>query len=203
MWKQGWLSSSRVCLIKLFRCGYAGIHLALDDAETFRGVFIFLLGYLDAHPGVIEVEKQLATSENDRKRFNALKVIHDELSQLKEDETSENFTQLAISKLGKKFELPRNQKYFVFVIASIFILICVGIVAYLATAIISTSSPQSESIQVTETVHQVSNGLIYELKNIFSSKNLSLIGLIFSLGIMISGYFFFENQKRNKANLST
>ena len=115
----------------------------------------YLDGNLDEQK-VREVEKQLATSANDRKRFNALKVIHDELSQLKEDETSENFTQLVISKLGKKFELPRNQNYFVFVISSIFILICVGIVAYLATAIISTSS-QTESIQVTETVHQVSN----------------------------------------------
>ena len=141
--------------------------------------------------------------ENSRRRFNALKVIHDELSQIKEDETSEDFTRIVISKLNKKFELPLNQKYFVFVIASIFILICVGIVAYVSTAIISTSSPQTESIQVTETVHQVSNGLIYELKQIFSSKNLSIIGLVFSLGIMISGYFFFENQKRNKANLIT
>ncbi len=150
-----------------------------------------------------EVEKLLASSENDRKRFNALKVIHDELSQIKEDETSEDFTRLVISKLGKKFELPRQQKYFVFIIASIFIFISVGIVAYTATTIISTSSPQSESIEVTKTVHQLSNGLIHELKQIFNSKNLSLIGLIFSLGIMISGYFFFEHQKRNKANLST
>lgn len=150
-----------------------------------------------------EVEKLLASSENDRKRFSALKVIHDELSQLKEDETSKDFTQLVISKLGKKFELPRHQKYFIFIIASIFIFICVGIVAYVATTIISTSSPQTESIQVTETVYQLSNGLILELKQIFSSKNLSLIGLVLSLGIIISGYFFFENQKRNKANLST
>jgi anti-sigma factor RsiW len=150
-----------------------------------------------------EIEKILASSESDKQNFRALKIIHDELSQLKEDETRQDFTQIVISKLNKKFELPRNQKYFVFVIASIFILICVGIVAYVATAIISTSSPQTESIHVTETVHQVSNGLIYELKKIFSSKNLSIIGLVFSLGIMISGYFFFENQKRNKANLST
>lgn len=150
-----------------------------------------------------EIEKILASSESDRQNFRALKIIHDELSQLKEDETGQDFTQIVISKLNKKFELPRNQKYFVFVIASIFILICVGIVGYLATTIISTSTPQTESIQVTETVHQVSNGLIYELKKIFSSKNLSIIGLIFSLGIMISGYFFFENHKRNKANLST
>jgi len=122
---------------------------------------------------------------------------------LKEDRTGEDFTKQVMSRLGKKFELPRQQKYFVFVISSIFIFICIGIVAYTVTTIISTSSPQSESIEVTETVHQLSNGLIYELKNIFSSKNLSLIGLIFSLGIIISGYFFFENQKRNKANLST
>jgi len=162
----------------------------------------YLDGNLDEQK-VIEIEKLLASSESDRKSFKALKVIHDELSQLKEDETNEDFTQHVISRLGKKFELPRNQKYFVLVIASIFILICVGIVAYTATAIISSTAPQTESIQVTETVHQVSNGLIYELKKIFSSKNLSLIGLIFSLGIIISGYFFFENQKRNKANLST
>ena len=162
----------------------------------------YLDGNLDEQKAS-EVEKQLASSENDRKRFNALKVIHDELSQLKEDKTSEDFTRHVISKLGKKFELPRNQKYFIYIIASIFILISVGIVAYTVTAIISTSSPQSESIEVTETVHQLSNGLIHELKQIFNSKNLSLIGLIFSLGIMISGYFFFENQKRNKANLST
>jgi anti-sigma factor RsiW len=162
----------------------------------------YLDGNLDEQK-IIEVEKLLASSESNRKSFKVLKVIHDELSQLKEDETSEDFTQQVISKLGKKFELPRNQKYFVLVIASIFILICVGIVAYTTTAIISSAAPQTESIQVTETVHQVSNGLIYELKKIFSSKNLSLIGLIFSLGIIISGYFFFENQKRNKANLST
>jgi len=162
----------------------------------------YLDGNLDEQKA-IEVEKLLASSEDDRKRFSALKVIHDELSQLKEDETSEDFTQLVISKLGKKFELPRHQKYFIFIIASIFIFICVGIVVYITTAIISSSAPQTESIQVTETVHQLSNGLIHELKTIFSSKNLSLIGSIFSLGIIISGYFFFENQKRNKANLST
>ncbi len=150
-----------------------------------------------------EVEKILSSSESDRQNFKALKFIHNELAQFKEDETSKDFTKLVMSRLGKKFELPRNQKYFVLVIASIFIFISVGIVAYIATSIISTSTPQTESIQVTETVHQLSNGLIHELKKIFSSKNLSLIGLIFSLGIMISGYFFFENQKRNKANLST
>lgn len=150
-----------------------------------------------------EVKKILSCSESDMQNFKALKFIHDELSQLKEDETSKDFTKIVMSRLSKKFELPRNQKYFVFVIASIFIFISVGIVAYISTSIISASAHQTESIQVTETVNKFSNGLIHELKQIFNSKNLSLIGLIFSLGIMISGYFFFENQKRNKANLST
>ncbi len=150
----------------------------------------------------VEVEKILASSKSDRQNFKLLKFIHDELSQLKEDKTSEDFTQKVVTQLSKKFELPRNQKYFVFVMASIFIFIAVSIVAYIATSIISASPPQTESLQVTETVHQLSNGLIYELKNLFNSKNLSLIGLIFSLGIVISGYFFFENQKRNKAKLS-
>lgn len=150
-----------------------------------------------------EIEQLLEDSENDRKHFNALKVIHDELSQLKEEETSEDFTQIVISKITKKFELPRQQEFFVFIVSSIFILICFGIIVYIAATIISSSSNQTVSLQISESVHNFSSGLIYELKKIFSSKSLTVIGLIFSLGIIVSGYFFFENQKRKKANLGT
>jgi hypothetical protein len=36
---------------------------------------------------------------------------------------------------------------------------------------------------------------------IFSGKGLPIIGSIFSIIVIISGYFFFEMQKRSKANL--
>ncbi len=150
-----------------------------------------------------EVEELLNNSESERKRFNVLKLIHEELSLIDEDKVSNGFTNRVMVNISRKFVLPRQQNYFILSVAAIFILICVGIVVYISAAIISSSAPQAESIQVTETVHRFSNGLIIELRNLLSRQNLSIIGSIFSLGIMISGYFFYEHQKRTKVNIGT
>ncbi|MCH7772128.1 MAG: hypothetical protein IIA49_14125 [Bacteroidetes bacterium] len=150
----------------------------------------YLDGELDTQKSA-EVEELLKTSEADRKRFNVLKLIHEELSLIEEDKVPNGFTNRVMANISKKFVLPRQQNYFILSVAAVFILICVGIVVYISAAIISSSAPQAESIQVTETVHRFSDGLITELRNLLSSKNLSIIGSIFSLGIMISGYFFY------------
>ena len=150
-----------------------------------------------------EVEEILRKSDSDRKTFNALKLIHSNLSSFTEFKPSRDLTFKVMNSIGKKFVLPRRQNYFVLSVASVLIFICVAIVAYIVTAIISSAPPQSETIQITETVNQLSDGLINQLKKLFSGKNLSIIGFIFSLGIMISGYFFFEHQKRTKMHLGS
>ena len=160
----------------------------------------YIDGELDTQKSA-EVAELLKTSEADRKRFNVLKLVHEELSLMKEDKVPNGFTNSVMANISKKFVLPRQQNYFILSVAAVFILICVGIVVYISAAIISSSAPQTESIQVTETVHRISDGLIMELRNLLSSKNLSIIGSIFSLGIMISGYFFYEHQKRTKVNM--
>lgn len=149
----------------------------------------------------VEVEDILKKSDPDRKRFDVLKLIHKELSLIKEDKVSNDFTESVMGRVNKKFVLPKRQNYFIFIIASIMIFLCIGIVAYVVTAISSSSVSQTESIQITETVHRLGNGLVLELKKIFSGENLSIIGSVFSLAILISGYFFFEQQKRSKINL--
>jgi hypothetical protein len=40
------------------------------------------------------------------------------------------------------------------------------------------------------------------MKNLFTGKGMSIIGSVFSIVILISGYFFFEMQKRAKTTLS-
>jgi anti-sigma factor RsiW len=157
----------------------------------------YLDGELDKNQSA-EIEEILNKSENDRKRFSALKLIHKELSLMQEDKVSVDFTNAVMARVNKKFALPKQQNYFIISIASILVLVCLGIVAYVVTAIISSSAPQTESLQITETVNRFGNVLILELKKLFSGKNLSIIGSVFSLGILISGYFFFEQQKRRK-----
>ena len=160
----------------------------------------YLDGELDKNQSA-EIEEILYKSENDRKRFSALKLIHKELSLMWEDKVSADFTKNVMARVNKKFALPKQQNYFIISIASILGLFCLGIVVYVVATIISSSAPQTESLQITETVNRFGNGLILELKKLFSGKNLSIIGSVFSLGILISGYFFFEQQKRGKINL--
>jgi len=150
-----------------------------------------------------QVETRLNSSEAERKNYYALKRVHNELSDLQEDNVSTNFTSLVMSGLGKKVSVPKGQKAFVFSISSFIVLICLGIIGYVAYLIFSTYTPPAESVQVTETAKNVSNGLISELTKMFSGKNLSIIGSVFSLGILITGYFFFEHQRQSKANLSS
>ena len=157
----------------------------------------YLDGDLDKNQSA-EIEEILNKSENDRKRFSALKLIHKELSLMQEDKVSVDFTNNVMARVNKKFALPKQQNYFIISISSIRVLVCLVIVTYVVTAIISSSAPQTESLQITETVNRFGNGLILELKKLFSGKNLSIIGSVFSLGILISGYFFFEQQKRRK-----
>jgi len=57
-------------------------------------------------------------------------------------------------------------------------------------------------MSVLGSVSNLSDGLVKTLQHLFSGKGLSIIGSIFSLLIIVSGYFFFEMQKRAKANLS-
>jgi hypothetical protein len=117
---------------------------------------------------------------------------------MQEDKVSVDFTNNVMARVNKKFALPKQQNYFIISIASILVLACLIIVTYVVTAVISSSVTQTESLQITETVNRFGSGLISELTKLFSGKNLSIIGSVFSL---VSGYFFFEHQKRSKINL--
>jgi hypothetical protein len=65
----------------------------------------------------------------------------------------------------------------------------------------ATSSSIGESKSVFDSVSGLSEGLVKTLQQLFSGAGLSIIGSIFSIIVLISGYFFFEMQKRSKADL--
>lgn len=148
-----------------------------------------------------QVETKLKSSEAERKNFQAFKLLHAELSALQEDRVKNNFTSLVMSKIQKKAVVSKDQKFFMLSISSIIVVICLAVVSYVAYMIISSYSSPSESFQVTETAREFSSGLITELTKMFSGKNLSIIGSVFALALLVSGYFFFERQKQSNANL--
>jgi anti-sigma factor RsiW len=150
-----------------------------------------------------QVKSALRNSEELQRKFNALKLVHDKLSILKEDEVSAGFTEKLMKKIViRKSAIPKQQKYFIVSVATFITLLCLVIFGFSISAIIS-SAPSSigESKSVLDSVTNLSDGLVKTLKHLFSGKGLSIIGSVFSLLIIISGYFFFEMQKRAKANL--
>ncbi len=72
----------------------------------------YLDGELDTQKSA-EVEELLKNSEADRKRFNVLKLIHEELSLIEEDKVPNSFTNRVMANISKKFVLPRQQNYFI------------------------------------------------------------------------------------------
>ena len=162
----------------------------------------YLDGELDQEK-IAEVESTLEKSEPDMKRFNVLKLVHSNLSSMKEEQVSEDFTLRLMKNLNKKFVLPKQQKYLIVSVSSFIVLICLGILGYVISAILSAPVSHSQPLQVMESVQNVTTGLITELKKIFSGTNLSIIGSIISFALIISGYLFFEQQKQIKSRLGS
>jgi len=149
-----------------------------------------------------QVKAELLSSEELQKRLNTLKLVHKKLYSLKEDEVSAGFTSKVMSKIGRrKLAVPKQQKYFIFSVAAFITILCLVILGFSISAIISSSSAAKESLNIVDTVDVLSTGLVNFIKHLFSGKGLSILGSVFSLVIIISGYFFFEMQKRSKANL--
>ncbi|MCW8809687.1 MAG: hypothetical protein OQJ93_14045 [Ignavibacteriaceae bacterium] len=150
-----------------------------------------------------QVKSALRNSEELQRKFNALEFINDKLYDIKEEEVSPDFTNDLMKRILKnRFVVPKQQKYFIVSIASFITLLCLVIFGFSISAMIS-SSPSSigESSSVVNSITYMSDGIVKLVEKVFSGQGLSIVGSIFSIIIIISGYFFFEMQKRAKANL--
>ena len=149
------------------------------------------------------VKSAIRDSEELQKRFNALKLVHERLSIIKEDEVNPGFTANLMKQIVKRSVVPKQQKYFIVSVATFITLLSLVIFGFSISAFISASpSSISNSTSVFDSIPNLSDGLIKLLKQLFSGSGLSIIGSIFSIVVLISGYFFFDMQKRAKANLS-
>ena len=149
-----------------------------------------------------QVKSAIRNSEELQRKFNALKLVHDNLSIIKEDEVSPGFTDKLMKQIVKRSVVPKQQKYFIASVATFITLLCLVIFGFSISAMISaTSSSIGDSKSVFDSVSGLSEGLVKALQHLFSGAGLSIIGSIFSIIVLISGYFFFEMQKRSKADL--
>lgn len=149
---------------------------------------------------LIEIKEALKNSEDVRKRLYAFQLVHKELKRFPAKETSSGFTSLLMKKIIRRPE-RNGQKYFIFSVSSFFILISLAIIGYLTSYIISSGSTTPETNSSVNTLVSLMERLVQGIRATFSKGNISIIGFIFSFGIIISGYFFFESHRHAKAKL--
>jgi anti-sigma factor RsiW len=147
-----------------------------------------------------EVNEALKNSEDLRKRLYAFQLVHKELKKFPASETSSDFTSLLMKKIIRRSD-RKGQKYFIFSISSFFVLMCLVIIGYLTSYIISSGSITPETSNGVNSFVSIIENIVKGIRATFSKSNISIIGLIFSFGIFISAYFFFESHKQAKAKL--
>lgn len=148
------------------------------------------------------VNEILAASAEDKKRLDVLLSLHTKLKNITAENVSEGFTEALMKKLLSRKKSQREQKNFVLVISSIFaaaILVVVGMVVYSA---FSQGSDSQTSVSYSKHLVTFFQSLSSMITQMFTSRGISIFGSILSLGVLISGYYFFENLKASKQNLS-
>lgn len=150
---------------------------------------------------VIEVKNLLNNSDDARKRLYALQLVDRELRNYPLKNTTSDFTSVLMKKIMRKPEV-KGQKYFIFSVSSIFVLVSLGIIGYITSYILSAGENSTGESNSVHNLVYISEQLVIAIRKFFTAGNVSVIGFIFSFAIIISAYFFFDSHKQAKAKLT-
>jgi hypothetical protein len=149
-----------------------------------------------------KVRELLKNSEAGRFKLSMLQKVHSELGKLDSFEVSNNFTHVIMSQLQKKVKVVSKDRFFVFSISSVFLIIILFIISYLFIVSINNAGTSTQNLEEINNYVNVIANVSSSIKELMTPKNISIIGSILSFGIIITGYLFFENQRQARRNLS-
>lgn len=142
---------------------------------------------------VKEIEDTIQSSREDKIRLNALRETDRKLRNIKVPDIKSNFTSLVMNRIQKSLRSRQEQKKFILVIVSVFMLMCLTVVGVVGFEMIRNFNPGTSAVLKNSIKYITSASEL--LANLFSSKNLSIVGGTFSLGLVISAWFFFDFSK--------
>lgn len=142
-----------------------------------------------------ELEKLLSGSPELRRKMNLLKMVDSSLKNLPDESPSPDFTSSVMNKIRTIKPSGRSQNIFFAFVSGIFIILCLGLTAYFGAAVIV--SAEESTMEIPEIAGYL-NDFINSLMSILSRIDLSVLGGLISLILIITGYFFFENVRNLK-----
>jgi anti-sigma factor RsiW len=140
-----------------------------------------------------KVEYLVSKSREDLIRLNALREADRTLRNLQASEIKSNFTSLVMKRIERSLKSEKEQRKFIIIIASVFIIMSLTIVGIIGFEMIKNFNPVSSST-VKDSVKYVISATEF-ITNLFNSRNISIIGGVFSFGLIISARFFFDYSK--------
>ncbi len=149
-----------------------------------------------------EVKEILKSSEEDRRNLKALQLVHQNLKNTSGFETSVNFTSKVMAGLKGRVKARKEDKYFIYSISSIFIVISLGVIGFVLYNIIHTINTAPQGQQDVNTYVNYVITFFHNVSSIFNTNSIPVFGSIISFGVIISAYLFYENLRHAKRRLS-
>jgi hypothetical protein len=147
------------------------------------------------------IKQRLNDSEELQKRLATLRLVDNHLRKMEIPELPGNFTLNLMSRISRKSKVKKHDKIFILSISSIFILASLIIIGFLLANFITLSSGQSDPGIMMESLLSYSEDISKSVLQLFNPKYISIFGSIISFGLIISGYFFFEQRKHSNNNI--
>lgn len=148
------------------------------------------------------VREELQRSEEGRKRLRALQLVHNNLKNMEEEAVSSLFTPMLMKKIMKKSKSKKEQRFFILSVSSIFVIIALGILGYIVSLIFAAPQSTGGTVSGAQEIVNIIENLVTPIKNLLKGANISAIGSVFSLGLLISVYFVMDLIKHKDRNLS-
>ena len=98
-----------------------------------------------------------------------------------------------MKKIQRSLQSNQEQKNFIIGILTVFILMCLIIAGFVGFEIIRNLNP-GNTAGLRDSIKYITSASGY-FANIFNSRNISIIGGVFSFGLIISAWFFFDYSK--------
>jgi hypothetical protein len=137
-----------------------------------------------------EVEETIKNSREDRIELNAIQNTDRSLKNMRLIEVKSNFTSLVMNKIQRSLQSSQEQKKFIVSIFSIFILMCLVVVGIVGFNLIRNYNPGTSNA-ITDSIKYVASASEF-ISKILNSRNISIVGGVFSFGLIISAWFFFD-----------
>lgn len=147
------------------------------------------------------VRERLNSSDEDRKRLRALEAADKSLRNMSRETVSPDFTAGLMKKINRKSTAKNEQRVFILSVSSVFVIIALGIIGYVMALIFSGPSGGGGTVAGTSEALAFLNSMIKPLKNLFGGTNISVIGSVFSLGLLVSIYFVLDLLKHSRTAL--